>query len=211
MTIDIHRGSTPSYVPVLSQRVLTFPFESDMCHFASLLRLLAWLATVRLFQQRRRLRELRLHVPLYSFGLLTRLRVSLLAVAFVVRLRNAAIVVLPLQMTTASTTYVTSLLTPISRFRVFFLHLSRVLCRFEKRTFLCTTSDLSISCVPHALRWAAEVVSVGEYGDCCVHGKVPVPFLHHIPGRPTRKVFFVLSSTGGPGHVDRHIFWYHKI
>src|ERR1700761_2721631 len=32
-----------------------------------------------------------------------------------------------------------------------------------------------------ALHWAAEAVSEGEYGDCCNHGKVDLPFVEPLP------------------------------
>lgn len=32
-----------------------------------------------------------------------------------------------------------------------------------------------------ALHWAAEAVSGNKYGDCCLHGKVNIPFLEHLP------------------------------
>lgn len=73
----------------------------------------------------------------------------------------------------------------------------------------------------HALHWAVEAVRLEEYGDCCQHRKVTVPFLHPLPNdldilycssgccgkefhahiRQYNKVFTFIS-TGGPGHIN---------
>ena len=77
----------------------------------------------------------------------------------------------------------------------------------------------------HALHWVAEAVRPDEYGQCCLHGKVYVPFLPRPPndlymlycsndrrGRSFRTHIrqynkaFAFTSTGGPGHIDGSMF-----
>ena len=77
----------------------------------------------------------------------------------------------------------------------------------------------------HALHWAAEPVSVDGYGDCCLHGKVSVPFVATLPTDLYRlycsldddatefrshicryNKAFAFTSTGGPGRVDGSMF-----
>jgi hypothetical protein len=90
-----------------------------------------------------------------------------------------------------------------------------------KIVFLCITSALSTSSALTVMHFTSEAVSVDEYEDCCLHGKVSIPFLHCLPVDlyalyssmdQCGKNFcshlhqynkaFAFTSTGGPGHVD---------
>ena len=89
-----------------------------------------------------------------------------------------------------------------------------------------TLSPFDRTCVHcHALHWAAETVGNDGYRDCCMHGKVIIPFVAPLPSllhdlytnnRPHAKTFhehirrynkaFAFTSTGGSFRLNGSVF-----